>query len=116
MLGYVILGLSVLLVFVPLVGGYGTLVPGVLAFLARGTGLMPALAGVGINGIHLLFFSDFLRFNAASGMRDGVWTPVVIYVLLILVQLGAGILLGMRRFLPVASDQRSGAGPSRGST
>lgn len=112
--GYGILGLSVLLVFVPLVGGYGTLVPGLLSFLVRGAGLMAALVGVGINGVHLLFFSDFIRFNAASGMRDGVWTPVVVYVVLMLVQLGAGTLLGMRRFLPAAPDQRPGAGPSRG--
>ncbi|MEO5347585.1 MAG: hypothetical protein H7834_14600 [Magnetococcus sp. YQC-9] len=113
-LGKAILVMSIVLVFVPLVGGYATLLLGVVALFVRGPGVKPALIGVGVNALHVLFLSDFIRFNATSGLRDGVWTPVVIYVGLILVQLAAGIVLGWRRYGASTGSVAQGIGPSSG--
>ncbi|MBF0339586.1 MAG: hypothetical protein HQL95_01315 [Magnetococcales bacterium] len=96
--GLGILVISVLLVFVPLAGGYLTALPGLLALFIGRAGARWAMIGVAINAAHVLFLSDFLRFNAASGLRDGIWRPVVIYVGLVLLQVVAGLLLGFRHF------------------
>ncbi|MBF0212860.1 MAG: hypothetical protein HQM00_04745 [Magnetococcales bacterium] len=109
-LGVVVVVISLLLLFVPLVGGYLTVLPGLLALLVGRSGAKWALIGVGINGIHVLFLSDFIRFNAMSGIRDRVYLPVLIYIGLALLQVVAGLVLGFRQV--AGSEGVGGTGAS----
>ncbi|MBF0271557.1 MAG: hypothetical protein HQL98_05700 [Magnetococcales bacterium] len=96
--GGVILLISFVLVLVPLLGGYLTVLPGVLAFFVGRASAPAALIGVGINAVHLLFLSDFIRFNAMAGLRDGIYRPTLIYVGLVLVQVASGLVIGWRHY------------------
>ncbi|MBF0627234.1 MAG: hypothetical protein HQL91_03345 [Magnetococcales bacterium] len=101
-LGIAIGVMSVLLLFVPLVGGYLTVLPGVLAFFVGRAGAVAALVGVVINAGHVLLLSDFIRFNATAGIRAGVYRPAMIYVGLALLQVAAGVVI-VHRHLAAAS-------------
>ncbi|MBF0179180.1 MAG: hypothetical protein HQM03_04025 [Magnetococcales bacterium] len=89
-MGILVLILSVLLLPVPLFGGYLTPLPALLALLARGSGLRFALAGMVVNLAHVLLFSDLMRFNAQMGLTHGRFIPVAVYVGLAALHLAIG--------------------------
>ncbi|MBF0613696.1 MAG: hypothetical protein G8237_10225 [Magnetococcales bacterium] len=98
-LGFLVLLMAVGLVFVPLFGGYLTAISGVLAFFVRRAGAEMALVSVLISAVHVLFGSEFIRFNAVVGMQEGVYRPVVVYVGLALLQVAAGVVIAWRHLV-----------------
>lgn len=104
--GILVLLLSIMLMFIPLFGGYFTLVPGLMTLFVGRAGALYALIGVAINGVHLLFMSDFMRFNAASGVRDGIYRPVLLYVGLVFLQVAAATWIGYRHFTATGGSRR----------
>ncbi|MBF0191145.1 MAG: hypothetical protein HQL99_08445 [Magnetococcales bacterium] len=113
--GVLILLMALVLVPVPLLGGYLTVLPGFLAFFVGRSGAPAALVAVGVNAVHVLFWSDFIRFNATTGLRDGVYLPTVIYVGLVMLQVASGLVIGWRHYFGRegwVSD--SGSSSSRG--
>lgn len=96
--GMVILLVSIVLLFIPLFGGYLTVFPGIMAVFVGRKGALYALIGVIFNGMHLLLFSDFIRFNAVTGIERGEYRASAIYIGLALLQVIVGLTLWIRHY------------------
>ncbi|MBF0109430.1 MAG: hypothetical protein HQL76_09655 [Magnetococcales bacterium] len=78
--------ISLALVFIPLLGGYLTLIPGLLTLLLPGRLHWAALAIGGMNVINILFLSPILRTNAVVGVEHRDYKWAIIYLGLALFQ------------------------------
>ncbi len=96
--GVLVLIVSILLFFIPLFGGYFTIIPAILAIFVGRKGALYALIGVILNGIHVMMLSDFIRFNAVSGIQQHNYVPAAIYIGLSLLQVIAGVVIWFRHF------------------
>ncbi|MEO5332222.1 MAG: hypothetical protein H7839_09375 [Magnetococcus sp. YQC-5] len=103
--GFSILIFSILLCFIPLAGGYFTWIPAFMALFVGRPGIRYALIGVIVNGVHVMVFSDFMRFNAKLGLQHGQYLPATVYITLALLQVVVGLVLWFRHE-PVASNTR----------
>ncbi|MBF0428159.1 MAG: hypothetical protein HQL94_04490 [Magnetococcales bacterium] len=96
--GIAILIVSLMLFFIPMLGGYLTLIPALIGVWTGKKGAIYVMIGVFLNGLHVLLFSDFIRFNAVTGIHHGKYLPAVIYIGLALAQVVVGLILWFRHF------------------
>jgi hypothetical protein len=94
--GIAALVIAIIAMFVPFIGTWLTIFVGLMAAFACGPGIGLAVASIIINVVHIFFFSPLLwatqglaEAGAASTGEDIIFLPW----LLVLVQVGAGILL-----------------------
>jgi len=97
-LGIAALVLAILSMFIPFLGTWLTLLAGLLAAFAYGPGIGLAIASIILNIFHIMFLSPLLwatqalaEVGAAAGEVDIVFVPW----LLVIAQIGAGVLLYM---------------------
>ncbi|MBF0139241.1 MAG: hypothetical protein HQL74_03060 [Magnetococcales bacterium] len=79
-LALLILILSVATIFIPILGGYLTIIPGIFTLFLPGGYHIVALLISGLNIANILFMSPLLLTNAALGMQnhDGKWALVYV--------------------------------------
>lgn len=110
-LGIAALVIAILAMFVPFLGTWLTVLAGLLAAFAFGSGIGLGVASIVINVVHILFFSPLLWATqglAEIGAAQSGDRIVFLPWLLISAQLGAGTLLFFLHRKSVSSDMGGG--------
>ncbi|MEO5378811.1 MAG: hypothetical protein H7832_13665 [Magnetococcus sp. DMHC-6] len=82
--------LSILLIFIPVLGGYLIIVPALLAAFARGNGFAFGMVSIFLNLVNLFFLSPLLLWNAKGGMGMGDPWPLLAVITLATAQIVSG--------------------------
>ncbi|MBF0368105.1 MAG: hypothetical protein HQL52_01505 [Magnetococcales bacterium] len=96
-LGVTALILAIILIFVPILGGYLVVIPALFAALAGGAGFTPGMVALLLNLVNLLFLSPVMVMNVTGGIKAGDSLPLLIFGGLILIQVVAGVILWSRK-------------------
>ncbi|MBF0348078.1 MAG: hypothetical protein HQL81_10465, partial [Magnetococcales bacterium] len=97
--------LSLVIIFIPVLGGYLTLIPGILTLLLPGRLHVMALVIAAINIINVLFMSPILRTNAIIGMERHDYKWVVIFMGLALFHGVAALVVHFRHARPTKTGE-----------
>lgn len=87
---------AVLVIFVPLLGGYLSVFASLMAVFVRGRGFYLAMAASIINLVNVLFLSPILRINAVEAVRHKDYKWGVMFIMLGLLHAGAGLIIYFR--------------------
>lgn len=82
---------SILYIFVPIFGGYLTIITALMVNFIRTEHLWLACASVVINTINILTLSPLLKANATGGVKAGDHQWAIYFIILLVVQIIFGI-------------------------
>ncbi|MBF0421675.1 MAG: hypothetical protein HQL73_01645 [Magnetococcales bacterium] len=106
--------LTVVAIFIPILGGYLTVVPGLLTLFLPGRHTIFAAVISGVNIIDVLFMSPILRSNASMGLHNHDYKWATIYVGIVIFHAVAGLFVYFKSRRSRDRDQAGRAARSRG--
>lgn len=92
-LGLAALLLSLVMIFLPVMGAYGTPLPGLMAAMAFGRGFTMGMAALLINLVNVLFLSPILWLSKNAGLEHDDLTPMLVLIGLAVFQVVCGVVL-----------------------
>ncbi|MBF0453735.1 MAG: hypothetical protein HQL72_02830 [Magnetococcales bacterium] len=96
---------SLLYLFIPLFGGYLTLISGVMLFFVRVNYIGLSLGAILINILNVLLFSPLLRANAVGAIQAGEYKWAFFLIALVVLQVGVGITIFLRYLAQRQEDE-----------